>query len=292
MTAAPDSAALFARLAEAVGPAPLPPAFPRSEIFIWLKAKQLIVDAPDTDRLACAICRGSHLIERLPDGGLQIVCTEGPEPVAVELTKRWQAGWLKLCREINAAISPGTSLRVLMPSKLAYVGWAGKASTGFPVWLARGFSDPKLVSPLLNALEAVNTHKRGVVIAASQLPSSLRLPDGLSSRWLGDCFHPERREDAFDTEALLVAGHGRRALPPTGRRGRPKKPGDPLKEFLARVRSGSARKRIGAEAKAIHEIEARQFGSDAYAQTTIENIISPAFDAWRDKGFPADLNWS
>jgi hypothetical protein len=293
MPAALDAAARFAVLTEGVGPSSLPPAFRNGPAFRWLTGQHLVVPGPDATSVACTLCRSVHTLERLRDGTYQFVCVDGPEPLKAEQLLRWQTDWPTLCGVFNKAFSPGEPVRTLVSSRLSRVGWSGKPETGFPVWLVRGLSRVSEVQGLITALSADSLNRRGVVVSASQVPQTFKLPAGLSSVWLGHCYNPARGEAALDLSPVLGVGYGESRMV-TKKRGRPPKPGDPVQAFIDRVNSGNALKKIGKEAEAIHKLECRKFTDPklAFETSTIEEKIQKPFNSWKEQGFPRPFSWS
>lgn len=223
---------------------------------------------------------------------MQIVCQDGPEPVQTEQLLRWQTNWPALCAMFNKAFSPSEPVRVLISSQLCRVGWSGKPDAGFPVWLVRGFSRALEAQSLLNALSADNRHQRGVVVSAFPLQPTLRLPSGLKSVWLGDCFTPALEAENIDLTPIKMAGY------PTGpsapkKRGRPPKPGDPVREFIKRVNAGTALKAIGKEAASLHALECKTLPDPklAFGASTIEKLIQEPFNRWKEQGYPRPFTW-
>ena len=285
-----DSAAGFATLADSRDGLVLSARTLHSAAFQWLSDEGLVEPGKELLFLNCPACRTRHPIEK-DDTGHFMVCAQGVERLPAEKVVRWQCHWRRLGEFLNRSAGLDGSSKTILQNELSELGLLGKPSNGHLVLLARGLDHPGTRQRVFRRLAEGASWTGGVLISATRLHAPGDLPNGIRLVWLGDMLMPDHlRGDGVGP--ALWASLGRTSDKKHIKRGRPAKPGDPLATFLDRVRSESAKRKIGLEAAAIHKAQTTRLKkSRAQSVGHIENLIRPAFHAWREAGFPREFDF-
>ena len=254
------------------------------------KKHRLITRAADTKLYSCPACRKAHRVTPTKNGG-EYLCRDGAGILPADVTRRWRVQWNAVSQFVALGLECSGPLRILLSNRLSLLGRMGTQHANFPVWLACGWAHPDPRAAILNMLASRPPRLAGVVLTSQKLDDQLTLPNGSRALWLGDIMDLENHQQPLDVDAVWSSGpDGKVKLP--GSRGRPKKPGDPLAAFHARVAKGNAKRAVGEEADAISKAEEKRFGKDkANGKKHVESAIRVHFRQWKQANFPRDFRW-